>query len=207
MPSIYIGVDASWCHCNCRDSKCSIQNVHHTLQPMKRAECGTVSPFPGALTRFWLSITLSLSQLGIDFKPRTPHCRRCQGRERFKLLVLVPVSLVASDASMAMVAGSDTTSATLTGLWYYLLTNDIAYKRLQKEIDAVAAEDIPNTSSRVLEASNMPYLNACMSVHYRTKQCNNWTPYRNETLRLLPALLSGSQRSCMPGTGGKVIGP
>ncbi|KAJ8507505.1 hypothetical protein ONZ45_g10130 [Pleurotus djamor] len=115
----------------------------------------------------------AMERLGLDEPDRPKDLFYYLNDEGGSQRVKRPVALVASDASMAMVAGSDTTSATLTGLWYYLLTNDIAYKRLQKEIDAVVAEDIPNTSSRVLEPSNMPYLNACMSVHYRTKQCNN----------------------------------
>ncbi|KAF9497369.1 cytochrome P450 [Pleurotus eryngii] len=98
-----------------------------------------------------------------------------------------PLALVASDAGLAMIAGSDTTTATLSAMWYCLLSNNVAYKRLQQEIDsAFPTDELPTNLGTM---ASMQYLNACI----------------NETLRLFPALLSGTQRSVLPGTGGKMI--
>ncbi|KAF4586296.1 hypothetical protein EYR38_010571 [Pleurotus pulmonarius] len=98
-----------------------------------------------------------------------------------------PLALVASDAGLAMIAGSDTTTATLSAMWYCLLSNDVAYKRLQQEIDsAFPTDELPTHFGTM---ASMQYLNACI----------------NETLRLFPALLGGAQRSVLPGTGGKMI--
>jgi hypothetical protein len=55
--------------------------------------------------------------------------------------------------------------------------------------------------------SQMPYLNAVMYVnpfhfiHHSHPVC------RNETLRLFPPVISGSQRAPIPGSRGKVVGP
>lgn len=71
-----------------------------------------------------------------------------------------PLSLVASDAGLAMIAGSDTTTATLSAMWYCLLSNDVAYKRLQQEIDsAFPTDELPTHLGTM---ASMQYLNACM---------------------------------------------
>ena len=66
-----------------------------------------------------------------------------------------------SDGSLAIIAGSDTTSTTLSGLFYYILSNAVEYKRLQAEIDTAfpPGEGDPFDTTMLAE---MPYLNAVM---------------------------------------------
>ncbi|KII88386.1 hypothetical protein PLICRDRAFT_54225 [Plicaturopsis crispa FD-325 SS-3] len=97
-------------------------------------------------------------------------------------------AVIMSDGALSVVAGSDTTATTLAALWKYLLIDVDAYKRLQEEIDAAFPDGLEEVNTT--KQANMPYLNACI----------------NESLRLIPPVLSGSQRSVMRGTGGKVIG-
>ncbi|KAJ7220140.1 cytochrome P450 [Mycena pura] len=90
---------------------------------------------------------------------------------------------VASDGGLAIVAGAETTSTTLAHVFWLLLANPAAYRRLQAEVDE------PGTDNGASQA-RMPYLNAVI----------------NEALRLFPAVLSGSQRAPLIGSGGKTIG-
>ncbi|KIK98681.1 hypothetical protein PAXRUDRAFT_31013 [Paxillus rubicundulus Ve08.2h10] len=96
---------------------------------------------------------------------------------------------VASDGVLAIVAGSDTTATTLSSLFWALLDNPTAYRRLQEEIDRYypPGEDAVSTAHH----QQMNYLNAVI----------------NETLRLFPPVLSGSQRSVPKGSGWKAVGP
>lgn len=56
-------------------------------------------------------------------------------------------------------AGADTTSTTLSHLWYLLLRNPTCLERLRKEVDEVFAQgDEPDFAKQV----SMPYLNACL---------------------------------------------
>ncbi|GLB40144.1 putative cytochrome p450 [Lyophyllum shimeji] len=80
---------------------------------------------------------------------------------------------VVSDGGLAIIAGSDTTSSAITNLFYYLLCNPKAYKRMQAEMD-----DLGESVTDYATQAHMPYLNASL----------------NESLRLLPPVLSGSQR-------------
>jgi cytochrome P450 len=96
---------------------------------------------------------------------------------------------VTSDGVLAVIAGSDTTATSLAVLWHYLMLNPTAYKRLQEEIDGYFPPD--EEPLDYAKMARMPFLNACI----------------NEALRLLPPLLSGAQRSVLPGTGGKQVGP
>lgn len=102
-------------------------------------------------------------------------------------LEAVPPSLVQviSDASGAIVAGSETSSTALCNLFWLLLCNPIAYSRLQVEIDSLG----PNVQDCDAQ-KGLVYLNACI----------------NETLRLFPAVLSGSSRAPRIGSGGQSIG-
>jgi len=74
---------------------------------------------------------------------------------------------------LAIIAGSDTTSSAISNLFYYLLCNPKAYERLQCEIDELG-EDAMDYAKQ----AHMPYLNASI----------------NESLRLFPPVLGGSQR-------------
>jgi len=98
-----------------------------------------------------------------------------------------PSEVVASDACTVIVAGSHTTMITMSIAFYFLLTNPDVYKRLQEEIDAYfPGDEEPIQTAR---QSEMKYLNAVI----------------NETLRLYPALGTGSQRTPCGGTGGAMV--
>jgi len=88
---------------------------------------------------------------------------------------------------LAIVAGSDTTAGVLSNMFFYLLKNPEAYRRLQAEVDKFypQGENALDTKHH----QSMPLLNAAI----------------NESLRLMPAVPSGSNRTAPP--GGKVVGP
>ncbi|KAL9568746.1 hypothetical protein ACKAV7_007060 [Fusarium commune] len=84
-----------------------------------------------------------------------------------------------ADMQLIAVAGSDTTSVTLTCLFYLLATNKDACIRLQEEIDNLfSSSSRPNHST----FSKLTYLQACI----------------DETLRLFPPVPSGLQRMTPP---------
>jgi hypothetical protein len=60
---------------------------------------------------------------------------------------------------LAIIAGSDTTSTAITHLFYFLMCNPAAYKRLQAEVDELG-DDILDCTKQ----AHMPYLNASMLV-------------------------------------------
>nr|BAL05112.1 cytochrome P450 [Phanerodontia chrysosporium] len=94
-----------------------------------------------------------------------------------------------SEGVVAIVAGSDTAATALTHLCYYLLTHPDSLKKLRQEIE----EAYPTLGSELDDLSRqaeMPYLNACI----------------NETLRLLPPVLTGLQRSVTAGSGAIIAG-
>lgn len=68
---------------------------------------------------------------------------------------------VLSDGMLAVIAGSDTTSTVLSGLFCYVVANPACYKRLQSEVDSFfpIGEGDPFDAARLAE---MPYLNAVM---------------------------------------------
>ncbi|KAF5234788.1 hypothetical protein FANTH_11977 [Fusarium anthophilum] len=83
------------------------------------------------------------------------------------------------DAQLIAVAGSDTTAASLTCLFFELAINPETCLNLQRELDQHYAEhDKPDHSS----LSKLRYLQACI----------------NETMRLYPAIPSGLQRVTPP---------
>ncbi|KAM5360147.1 hypothetical protein ACJZ2D_013962 [Fusarium nematophilum] len=83
------------------------------------------------------------------------------------------------DAHLIVVAGSDTTAASLTCLFYQLATNPEACKRLQAEVDEFCAE---NSAPSHTGLSKLKYLQACI----------------DESLRLHPPVPSGLQRMTPP---------
>ncbi|KAJ5758202.1 Cytochrome P450 [Penicillium nucicola] len=85
------------------------------------------------------------------------------------------------DAYLIVVAGSDTTAATLTNILFHLVNNQALYKELQTELDSF----LPELSYDKLTSSKL--LDAVI----------------NETLRLHPAVPSGVQR-VTPAEGVKI---
>nr|XP_036579748.1 cytochrome p450 [Colletotrichum truncatum]KAF6787428.1 cytochrome p450 [Colletotrichum truncatum] len=83
------------------------------------------------------------------------------------------------DAYLIIVAGSDTTAASLTCLFFELAQKPEAYKRLREEIDEYFHEH-PEPEHSAL--SKLPYLQACI----------------DEALRLHPPVPSGVQRMTPP---------
>ncbi|KZP06354.1 cytochrome P450, partial [Athelia psychrophila] len=98
------------------------------------------------------------------------------------------LSEVVSDSALVIVAGSDTTSTVMSSLFWFLMCNPTVYNRLQNEIDSVfpPGENALDPSKHV----HMNYLNAVI----------------NEALRLLPPVLSGSQRIVEKGGGAATFG-
>ncbi|KAF5315461.1 hypothetical protein D9619_007593 [Psilocybe cf. subviscida] len=108
--------------------------------------------------------------------------------------------VIISNALLAIIAGSDTSSVTLSCVVQLLLANPTAFARLQQEVDQTFDEhDIPSFDvdldpedeageTRYNEVfAVMPYLNAVL----------------NEGLRLFPAVATGLQRAPANGSGGK----
>ncbi|CAK5265219.1 unnamed protein product [Mycena citricolor] len=94
---------------------------------------------------------------------------------------------VVADGVLSIIAGSDTTSTALSGLFWLLLSHPDAYKRVQAEVDGVYPRgDSPMDPSK---HNQLPYLTACL----------------NEALRLLPPVPSGSPRKVPGDGGGRVI--
>jgi cytochrome P450 len=71
-----------------------------------------------------------------------------------------PMAEVMSDASLVIVAGADTTSTTLSNIFYYLMSNREAYVKLQAEVDLFfpPGED----ATDIAKHQKMDYLNAVM---------------------------------------------
>ncbi|KAH8082017.1 cytochrome P450 [Cristinia sonorae] len=88
-----------------------------------------------------------------------------------------PLSVVVAEGRLVTIAGSDTTSATLSNILFLLLTHRNEYKRLQEEIDRFYP---PGENS--LDSSFHPEMHFLDAVI-------------NETLRLYPVIPSGSQRA------------
>ncbi|KIP08940.1 hypothetical protein PHLGIDRAFT_68457 [Phlebiopsis gigantea 11061_1 CR5-6] len=110
------------------------------------------------------------------------------GNEDGKEAVSPPKHVVISDGVTALVAGSDTTSTVLSSTFYLLLRHPEVYSRLQAEVDKFypPGEDSLNP----VHLPDMDYLSAVIQ----------------ETMRLFPAVPSGSQRAPEKGKGGRMIG-
>jgi len=101
--------------------------------------------------------------------------------------ISTPVAL--SDASLVIVAGSDTTATVLASLFFYLIRDREKFERLRAEIDRF----YPRGEITTKYFSEMNYLEACI----------------NEALRLSPPVPSGSQRAALhpDPSRGKMLGP
>ncbi|KAF7985863.1 hypothetical protein HWV62_568 [Athelia sp. TMB] len=91
--------------------------------------------------------------------------------------------ILKSDALLAIVAGSDPVSSTMTAISFFFMDYPEAFLRLRAEVDARFPPG--NDPSDFNTLANMPFLNACIS----------------ETLRLLPPPLTGLQRRMPQGEG------
>ncbi|KAI0081603.1 high nitrogen upregulated cytochrome P450 monooxygenase 2 [Panus rudis PR-1116 ss-1] len=99
-----------------------------------------------------------------------------------------PNPQIIAEGNLAIIAGSDTTSSVLTNIIHKLLSHPDAMKKLQDEIDHYYP----------------PHTDSLDSTHY--SQMSYLEAIINEVLRLYPAVLSGSQRAPIPGSGGKLVG-
>ncbi|KAL0565135.1 hypothetical protein V5O48_016893 [Marasmius crinis-equi] len=122
---------------------------------------------------------------GAEKKDLWYHLTDEAGNEKVK----PSMAVVASDAVLAIVAGSDTTSTAMANLFWCLLSRPETYKRLREEVD----KEYPVGTDPLLDTSrygNMKYLTACL----------------NEALRLLPpAPSNGNPRVVPKGGGGRVV--
>ena len=97
------------------------------------------------------------------------RARGPRGRDLFYYLVneeagpnaFPPMDLVSETTKVAIVAGSDTTATTLSGVFYYLMKHDDVMKRLRKELDEAFP---PNEGDPFgfKKLADLPFLNAVM---------------------------------------------
>ncbi|EJD00230.1 high nitrogen upregulated cytochrome P450 monooxygenase 2 [Fomitiporia mediterranea MF3/22] len=94
----------------------------------------------------------------------------------------VPLSELASDAFLAITAGSDTTSTTLATIFFYILTHEEVYTKLKAEVDDLLPPSRRFDDINMKEVNKMNYL-TCV-IH--------------ESLRLHPPVASRLQRASFP---------
>ncbi|KAI0265874.1 high nitrogen upregulated cytochrome P450 monooxygenase 2 [Gloeopeniophorella convolvens] len=99
-----------------------------------------------------------------------------------------PPDKVAQQGVLAIIAGSDTTSTTMTALLHYLVHNPSVYEQLQNEVDAAFPSG--EEPLDILKLKGLGWLNACI----------------NESLRLQPPVPSGNHRFVPPGKGLRSFG-
>ncbi|EJD02377.1 high nitrogen upregulated cytochrome P450 monooxygenase 2, partial [Fomitiporia mediterranea MF3/22] len=107
-----------------------------------------------------------------------------EGPEELK----VPRDQGLNEVFAAMVAGADTTSTVLSGLFFYILTNPETFTKLRQEINC----EFPLGEGEPFDAvklATMPYLNAVI----------------NETLRLQTPVATSLQRTPLENSGGKWV--
>lgn len=88
----------------------------------------------------------------------------------------LPLAILAQEAVVVLLAGSDTTASALSNAFYYLLSNPDIFLRLRREVEGVVPADVEIPDVAMLES--MPFLQAVIQ----------------ETLRLQPGVPSGVQR-------------
>lgn len=74
-----------------------------------------------------------------------------------------PTRLIVSNAVLAIIAGSDTTSSTLSGIVYYLLQYPDYSRRLRKELDS-AFPPSEHATIQLEKLANLELLNGVMYV-------------------------------------------
>jgi cytochrome P450 len=91
---------------------------------------------------------------------------------------------LANEASLVMIAGAETTGAALSNALFYLITHPQCMTRLRAELDQLAGNDssIDGSESDSLDLSKLSELKYLQAVI-------------NETLRLMPAVPNGVQRT------------
>ncbi|KAI0265871.1 high nitrogen upregulated cytochrome P450 monooxygenase 2 [Gloeopeniophorella convolvens] len=99
-----------------------------------------------------------------------------------------PLSKVAQQGVLSIIAGSDTTSTISTALIHYLVTTPAAYERLQREVDEAFPHD--EEPLDVSKLGELEWLNACI----------------NEAMRLQPPVPSGTHRYIPRGNGPRRFG-
>ena len=88
------------------------------------------------------------------------HWNRLQSGEELPETERPSFDDVAQNGTLAIIAGSDTTSSILTAIIYYLLLNPATYERLQEEVDsAFPSEEEPLDAVKL---SHLEWLNGCM---------------------------------------------
>ena len=76
-----------------------------------------------------------------------------------------PFEHLLSDASLAVVAGSDTTSTVLGMVFFSILADPDIFTRLREEVDRYfPPEELGNPILDSAKLADMPYLNAVMCV-------------------------------------------
>jgi hypothetical protein len=119
-----------------------------------------------------------------------------------------------SEATLAIVAGSHKTAASLGHALFYLLAYPDELAVLRAELDDAAlspeaaavigaqVEDIP-----LDKLEKLPFLNAVMYVPHVKCRMHAHVQNRNETLRLRPQIPDGVPRTPPPSGGAVAVGP
>ena len=93
---------------------------------------------------------------------------------------------IMSNASLFVIAGSESIATNLSGTTYHLLKNPVAMRRIKAEVDSAFTSEDEITPDSV---SHLPYLIACLA----------------ETNRIYPTALTG-QAMVVPPPGGNICG-
>lgn len=99
------------------------------------------------------------------------------------------VESILSNGELAIIAGADTTSNALCGVFYYLLVHPREFERLRAEVERV----FPTVEGDAVDASRLAGMEVLNAVIH-------------ETLRLQPALPTYTQRTPTKGSGGHWVG-
>ena len=108
---------------------------------------------------------------------------------------------LAQNGTLAIIAGSDTTSSVLTAIIYYLLLNPVAYERLQEEVDgAFLSGEEPLDAVKL---SQLEWLNGSMWVITHVKCCQRLIFSLRRQQRRSPSSASRSKRVAALGRQGQ----